>query len=141
MTRRWRSALVLATSGLLIGALLAVDGSPLAGLAVFVVFALVAALVSPAAFPGSVTDAAARAAQASDGHPIIYWRPGCPFCLRLRTALARAARDYHWVDIWSDPSGAATVRSIADGNETVPTVVTPQQSYVNPSPHLVRGLI
>lgn len=140
MTRRWRPSIIFAGVGLLIGVLLAVDGSPLAGVLVLAVFAVAAVLLSPPAFPRSTTDASARAAQASDGRPIIYWRPGCPYCLRLRNALRREATRYHWVDIWSDPAAAATVRSVADGNETVPTVVTPERSYVNPSPGLVRGL-
>ena len=36
-------------------------------------------------------------------------------------------------NIWDDPEAAATVRSIADGNETVPTVVIGQARMVNPS--------
>ena len=71
---------------------------------------------------------------------IVYWRPGCPFCVRLRASLALRARRYHWVDIWSDPSGAASVRAVAAGNETVPTVVAVDGSYVNPSPRFARGL-
>jgi mycoredoxin len=141
MTRRWRPSIGYAAVGLIIGALLAANGSLFAGGLVLVLFAAAAVVVSPPAFPRSITDASARAAQADDGRPIIYWRPGCPFCLRLRTSLRREAARYHWVDIWSDPAGAATVRSVADGNETVPTVVTPDRSYVNPPPQLVRGLI
>jgi hypothetical protein len=37
------------------------------------------------------------------------------------------------VDIWRDPSAAAIVRSVADGNETVPTVVIGSTALVNPS--------
>lgn len=37
------------------------------------------------------------------------------------------------VNIWEDPAAAATVRSIADGNETVPTVVVGPVGLVNPS--------
>ncbi len=36
-------------------------------------------------------------------------------------------------NIWDDKSHAATVRSIADGNETVPTVVIGKAKMVNPS--------
>jgi mycoredoxin len=45
------------------------------------------------------------------------------------------------VDIWTDPAGAATVRGVTGGDETVPTVVTADRSYVNPAPGLVRGLL
>ena len=75
------------------------------------------------------------------GGPIVYWRPGCPFCLRLRTALGRDAAKLRWVDIWADPEGAAAVRAVANGDETVPTVVGEERSYVNPSPSLVRSLL
>jgi hypothetical protein len=135
--RRWQSSIFLVPVGIIGGVLL---GSVLSGVVFFVVLAAFAVLLSPRAFPRSVTDAEARAAQTADGRPIIYWRSGCPFCLRLRGSLAGRAGRYHWVDIWSDPDGAATVRSIADGNETVPTVVTVERSYVNPSPKLVRNL-
>ena len=36
-------------------------------------------------------------------------------------------------NIWDSPKAAATVRSIADGNETVPTVVIGAAKMVNPS--------
>jgi hypothetical protein len=51
--------------------------------------------------------------------------------------MGRRAREAYWVDIWRDPSAAATVRGIADGNETVPTVVVGGQSRVNPGPEWV----
>lgn len=63
----------------------------------------------------------------------LYWRPGCAFCAILRRRLRRAgiALDEH--DIWSDPVAAAFVRSVAGGNETVPTVVVDGVALVNPS--------
>jgi len=36
-------------------------------------------------------------------------------------------------NIWDNPEDAATVRAIADGNETVPTVVIGDAQMVNPS--------
>lgn len=36
------------------------------------------------------------------------------------------------VDIWADESAAATVRELADGNETVPTVMIGGRGYVYP---------
>ncbi|HAS11602.1 MAG TPA: NrdH-redoxin [Acidimicrobiaceae bacterium] len=36
-------------------------------------------------------------------------------------------------NIWDDPDAASTVRSIANGNETVPTVVIGEARMVNPS--------
>lgn len=65
--------------------------------------------------------------------PTVYWRPGCPWCARLRRGLARADVATREVDIWQDPAAAAVVRSVATGNETVPTVVIGDRALVNPS--------
>lgn len=40
-------------------------------------------------------------------------------------------------NIWDNPQHAATVRSIADGNETVPTLVIGDAKMVNPNPKQV----
>ncbi len=63
----------------------------------------------------------------------VYSRPGCPFCIKLRAGLRRRGLVFHEVDIWEEPDAAAVVRSIADGNETVPTVVIGDWCAVNPS--------
>jgi mycoredoxin len=117
------------------------SGSIGAGVALFVAFALFALLVSPRVFPRSLSDAAARERSTADGLPIIYWRPGCPFCMRMRATLGRDAARVHWVDIWADPAGAASVRAVTGGDETVPTVVCGSQSTVNPDPAWVRQLL
>lgn len=109
--------------------------------AVAFVLAAVAVLVSPLIFPRSVTHAAARQRSAADGRPIVYWRPGCQFCLRLRFRLGASAGKVHWVNIWKDPEAAAAVRGIADGNETVPTVVAGDESMVNPDPAWVLARV
>jgi len=49
--------------------------------------------------------------------------------LRLRFTRLR----YTTVNIWRDPDAAAFVRSVADGNETVPTVTVAGRAMVNPS--------
>lgn len=64
---------------------------------------------------------------------VVYTRPGCPFCMSLRAGLRRQGLEYREVDIWEDQSAAETVRSIADGNETVPTVVIGDWQAVNPA--------
>ena len=53
----------------------------------------------------------------------VLWRPGCPYCSRLRRDLARAGVVTVEHDIWADPAAAARVREATGGNETVPTVV------------------
>ncbi|WP_182359141.1 DnaJ family domain-containing protein [Tomitella gaofuii] len=67
----------------------------------------------------------------------VYWRPGCVFCQRLRAILwARRLRPT-MINIWEDARAAAFVRSVADGNETVPTVVIDGAAHVNPAPKTV----
>lgn len=63
----------------------------------------------------------------------VYSRPGCPFCMSLRAGLQRSGLAFNEIDIWQDPGAAGVVRSIADGNETVPTVVVGDWKAVNPS--------
>lgn len=41
-------------------------------------------------------------------------------------------------NIWEDPEAAAIVRSIADGNETVPTLIIGHVGMVNPTVGLVE---
>lgn len=65
---------------------------------------------------------------------VFYTRPGCPFSARLEGALQRANVPITRRDIWQDPDAAAFVRSVANGNETVPTVSVGDRSLVNPSP-------
>nr|WP_239542587.1 glutaredoxin domain-containing protein [Micromonospora terminaliae] len=102
------------------------------------VFAVLAALFSPLVFPRSLTAAEARERSARDGRPVVYWRPGCRYCLRLRLRLGRRAGRAHWVNIWRDPDGAAAVRAVTDGDETVPTVVLGDEAVVNPEPAWLR---
>jgi mycoredoxin len=62
-----------------------------------------------------------------------YWRPGCAFCMLLGRKLSKLGIPMEKRNIWDDPEAAATVRAIANGNETVPTVVVGDVSMVNPS--------
>lgn len=94
---------------------------------------------------------AASYENADHGGVVVYWRPGCTYCMRLRTRLRFTRLRYSEVNIWRDPQAAAFVRSVADGNETVPTVTVAGRAMVNPSkarlleavrthtPHLASG--
>lgn len=57
--------------------------------------------------------------------------------MRLRLVLRWHRLHPRMINIWRDPEAAAYVRSVADGNETVPTVVIDGRPVVNPSPHAV----
>ncbi|MFD3610974.1 glutaredoxin domain-containing protein [Streptomyces atroolivaceus] len=139
MTRTWILPVTLAVCGSLAAAPQFVKGSIGAGVAFLLLFVLLAGLNSPLAFPRSTGAAEAQRRSAVDGRPIVYWRAGCTYCLRLRLRLGRSARRMHWVDIWRDPAGAAVVREVNDGNETVPTVVVAGRPHVNPDPRWVRA--
>jgi mycoredoxin len=62
-----------------------------------------------------------------------YTRTGCPFSLALSWKLRRRRVPVRFHDIWADPEAAAFVRSVAGGNETVPTVVVGDVVLVAPS--------
>ncbi|MFC5654008.1 glutaredoxin domain-containing protein [Streptomyces nogalater] len=139
MMRAWLLPLLFTGCGSLVAAVGAVDGSVGPAVAVWLVFALLAGMHSPLVFPRPVGAVEARERGAVDGRPIVYWRAGCKYCLRLRFRLGRDARRLHWVDIWRDPAGAAAVRAVNGGDETVPTVVVAGRPYVNPDPRWVRA--
>ncbi|MDA8046396.1 MAG: hypothetical protein M0Z30_14340 [Actinomycetota bacterium] len=68
-----------------------------------------------------------------DSPVVVYWRPGCPYCSGLKRRLRQLGVRTHEINIWEDPAAAAVVRSVASGNETVPTVVIGGKALVNPS--------
>ncbi|MFJ6378480.1 glutaredoxin domain-containing protein [Kitasatospora sp. NPDC092039] len=141
MTRVRKLPLLFALCGAAVSAGTAVGGRP--GLAVLhlLLFGALAGLHSPLPFPAPIGAAEARRRSAADGRPVVYWRPGCRYCLRLRLRLGQSARQLHWVDIWRDPEAAAAVRAANDGNETVPTVVVDGRPHTNPDPAWVRALV
>ena len=64
---------------------------------------------------------------------VFYTRPRCPYSFRLRRALRRCGLPFSEVNIWRDAAAAAMVRSVADGNETVPTIHVGGRWLVNPT--------
>ncbi|OJF10374.1 glutaredoxin-like protein [Couchioplanes caeruleus] len=70
----------------------------------------------------------------------VYSRPGCPYCYLLRRGLRRRGLTFTEINIWTDPEAAAAVRSVADGNETVPTVHVAERWLVNPKAATVDQL-
>ncbi|MFE9849472.1 glutaredoxin domain-containing protein [Streptomyces sp. NPDC005576] len=139
MMRAWMVPVLFLVCGSFAATGWVVRGFSVATVPLLLMFVLLAGVHSPLAFPRSVSAVEARRRSAVDGRPIVYWRAGCKYCLRLRFRLGRSAHQVHWVDIWRDPAGAAVVRAANDGDETVPTVVVAGQPHVNPDPAWVRA--
>lgn len=139
MMRAWILPILLVLCGSTVAVTLLTRGNPGGAVVLLLGFALLAGVSSPLFFPGSIGFAQARRRSAADGRPIVLWRSGCTYCLRLRVRLGRGARRVHWVDIWRDPAGAAAVRAANDGDETVPTVLVAGEPHVNPDPGWVRA--
>ena len=86
-----------------------------------------------------------------DAAVTVLWRPGCPYCAMLLRGLERTGLVFDRIDIWEHPEAAAWVRTVADGNETVPTVrvassgradaVEDAVALVNPSPRVVLDVL
>ena len=68
----------------------------------------------------------------------VYWRPGCPYCVKLRLGLRLTRTPHRLVDISDDPSAAAFVRAHNGGDELVPTVDVGGSVLSNPSLRTVR---
>ncbi|GGN22377.1 glutaredoxin domain-containing protein [Streptomyces fuscichromogenes] len=138
MMRVWILPVLLVTCGAAVTAALVLTGSPGTAVAELPVFMALAVVNSPLIFPRSIDAQEAERRSAADGQPVVYWRPGCTYCMRLRIRLGRNAHRLHWVNIWQDPAAAATVRTANNGNETVPTIVIAGRTHTNPDPAWVR---
>lgn len=138
MTRAWVLPMLLVLCGSVVATGLASGGNPGMAAVLLLLFGLLAYVHSPLIFPTSIGVVEAQRRSTIDGRPVVFWRSGCAYCLRLRIRLGPSARQLHWVDIWRDAAGAAAVRAANDGNETVPTVVVAGRPHTNPDPAWVR---
>ena len=79
----------------------------------------------------------------SGGTPVleVFWRPGCPFCLRLRAELKARGVTARWRNIWTDAEARAVVQAANHGDETVPTVRMGTTTLTNPSWRQLRPLL
>lgn len=70
----------------------------------------------------------------------MYTTPWCGYCRRLKSQLQRTGIDFAEIDIERDPTSAAKVAEINDGNQTVPTLLFADGSALtNPSVAQVRA--
>jgi mycoredoxin len=63
---------------------------------------------------------------------VVYYKPGCPFGIRLRAALTLHRVPFNSVAFRDDEVGAAQVRAVNDGNEISPTVRVNGRWLTNP---------
>ncbi len=70
--------------------------------------------------------------------PVVYFKPGCPFGIRLRAALTLHRVPHRSVRFRNDEDGAAQVRDLNDGNEISPTVNIAGRWLTNPGWREVR---
>ncbi|MCF4139501.1 hypothetical protein L1856_26095 [Streptomyces sp. Tue 6430] len=138
MMRAWILPTLLVLCGSAVAAGLVFKGNPGTAAAILPVFLALAGVNSPLIFPKSIGAREAQRRSAVDGRPVVFWRPGCTYCMRLRIRLGRSAGRLYWVNIWRDPAGAAAVRAVNDGNETVPTVFVAGRPHTNPDPAWLR---
>lgn len=128
---------VVAGLGIAMGALIMRE-SVIGGIAVALFLLVMAYSISPWRGGRSVRHTELGRLPAKRRRVVIYWRPGCGYCARLKRALGPDRQRATWVNIWQDKDAAAFVRGVNDGNEIVPTVVINGEPHTNPDPKLVR---
>lgn len=69
---------------------------------------------------------------------VVYFKPGCPFGIRLRIALTLHRVPHRSVRFRDDEDGAARVRDVNRGNEVSPTVRIGDRWLTNPGWREVR---
>lgn len=132
-----RAWVLLALGGLVLGTLLVLDGQPVLGGLVGLGMLAAAWWNRPRRGGESLRHEEVLLMPESEREVVVYWRPGCGYCARLRRTLGELGRRARWVDIWSDEEAAAFVRDVNEGNETVPTVVIDGTAHTNPDPRMV----
>lgn len=100
MMRAWILPMLLVLCGSAVATGLIFKGSPGTAAALLLAFLALAGVNSPLIFPRSIDTREAQRRSAVDGRPVVFWRPGCKYCMRLRIRLGRSARQLHWVNIW-----------------------------------------
>lgn len=137
---RWWRSVIFAGAAVAVVGVMQQDGYLTLGVFIAVGLLAAAVLVAPRRRPPSATNAEAQERARREGLLIGYWRPGCPYCERLRTAL-RGEEGIVWVDIWQDPDAAEVVREVNDGHELVPTVIAGDAVWPNPGTEKVRSAL
>lgn len=99
-------------------------------------------ILSPGLFPRSADLTRAEAGARAGRAPVVFWKPGCSYCIRMRLSLlGRTGRRVSWVDSSVDPAAERLVRAANNGDHTTPTVVFCDEVRTNPHPSWVRSLV
>ncbi|CAM3717934.1 hypothetical protein E4A47_04150 [Micrococcus flavus] len=70
------------------------------------------------------------------GGVVVFWRPGCRYCMTLIKTLTPEERGrVHWVNIWQEPEAAAALEALharRDGrpHQAVPTAWTRRRDWI-----------
>lgn len=81
--RRWWTAAVFLVAGVFALTVNVGVGRPVTGVVIGAALLIGALVVSPALFPRSPTLAEAQEQATSQQAPLIFWKPGCTYCLRV----------------------------------------------------------
>ncbi|MDN5790819.1 MAG: hypothetical protein L0H25_08125, partial [Micrococcales bacterium] len=108
--RRWWPALFggFAAIFVLVTDLLA--GQVGTGVLLAVLMLALGGVLSPGLFPRSADLEQARAAARAGRAPLVFWKPGCTYCIRMRLwLLGRTGRRVSWVDSSADSAAELLV--------------------------------
>ncbi|WP_242496718.1 hypothetical protein [Rhodococcus sp. Q1] len=88
----WRTWILAAAMVVVASVVLLTGAFDVTSVVTSVLLLAMAWVVSPLFFPHHVDDATARRDAVARGVPVVYWRPGCTFCIRLRATVRSRAR-------------------------------------------------
>lgn len=138
---RWWPSVFLAVAAVVFFVGETVGGDLWVGIVAGVALLVVAWLISPALFPPSADlDTARRRAEEGQA-PLVFWKPGCTYCILMRVRVGATGSMVSWVDSSVDAEARAVVRSLNGGNHTTPTVMFLDESRTNPDAAWVRSLV
>jgi mycoredoxin len=83
---------------------------------------------------------ALASAQVSDRRAVIFWKPTCTYCTRLRRTL-RDDSGIVWVNVWVDQEANREVRRHNGGDEYTPTALVGARVLRNPTAADVRSTL
>lgn len=138
---RWWPAVFLAVAAVVFFVGETVGVHRLVGVVAAVPLLVFAWLISPALFPASANLETARHRAMQGQAPLVFWKPGCTYCILMRIRVGAAGKKVSWVDSSVDEAARSVVRTLNGGNHTTPTVMFREQSRTNPDAAWVRSLV